>query len=653
MHPALGKSTALRQIEASWCLPKSKEPGRRLQSWLPLDVTGCERDRAATMRPKYAHLNVHRRVYRLLNNRNWIWFFSSPILCLADDLKTDGDTQIPTWMHPFRSANGQSLGMILCCEHRAEAPKWFRTIFPHFTEARLRPLDLDVAKQMCTTSAQQEFVEHVFSSFCEPLNEYAQNRFLLSCMLESHQGLGSSSGLFDVLDAYIKARFRDLDPALVGSLLAQHLPKVAAALVRNETPTLPENMRNVGIALHLLADQELVHFEHPLLMDYFLAQYITRNWKQDPISLLAPLIGNETDMWSIRYLSLFRMVMKSLPSVARATFSEFLNGISPNLAHRCLLELSPSEYGTVGNSLAIRNSLVAVVEASTLDKDGDEVVDLETKIAAAESLAWYDPRISASGPVRNFVELQSVDRGKFVAAGRYPVTNLEYSEFIRAGGYSSEEVWTPAAWSWRVRHRITHPALWTIREFNRPNAPVVGVSFYEALAYARWFKLKNFLTTAEPTTPTVFSLPTSEEWAMAAGLDEKMGLEEPETLLSTRQAESLRSRGTGRMRIQMINAPSLTNLPVGLIPCEPTKVYDLVGNVWEWCDEWFGYSDVGAKRPSLQVDLRAPLPVLVRGGPITSQGGIAMTLFGSGMDPFSRMFNVGFRLFERGVGNNL
>lgn len=655
----VGKTTALRRIEASWCLPRPSEPGRRFQSWLPLNVSSkfdSRDDAPLHVDDGDGRLSVHRRIYRLIGKRNWSWILSSPILYLADDLGVRRDDgEIPRWIDNTRTGGENPFGVIVCCQHRSEAPRWFRTTFPKSIEVRLRSLDLHSARAMCSTGAQVEFVGRLFSSPCEPLNEYAHNRFLLACMLESADNLEAGSGLLDLLDAYTRARLSDLEPALVSSLLVQHFPRVAAALARDEVPTLPPDVRNIGISQNLLADGESVRFQHPLLLQYFLAKYIARNWKDDLASLLGPLIGPERDLWPIRYLNLFRMLMKDLPSASRSTLAHFLGEFDPNLAHRCLLELSPSDYSAVRDSFAIRDSLVEIIQANISDNERGQDLDLEMKVAAADSLGWYDPRIPAPGTANgNFVELRVAGVRKS-AAGRYPVTNLEYAEFIRDRGYSSEELWIPAAWTWRVRHKIAEPALWSIREFNRPNAPVVGVSFYEALAYAHWFGLKASISRTRAAS-TVFGLAANDEWSLAAGLtdgiDEESNLDATSILVVAPQTGPPRSKEHRRTTSQPRNVSSRTNLPVGLLPHEPSKVYDLVGNVWEWCDAWFGSSDSPSERPSFQADIRSPFPVLVRGGPATSRGAIVMALFGSGMDPFSRMFNVGFRLFEREAENS-
>lgn len=93
------------------------------------------------------------------------------------------------------------------------------------------------------------------------------------------------------------------------------------------------------------------------------------------------------------------------------------------------------------------------------------------------------------------------------------VTNGEYLEFIRAGGYSKPELWLSDGWSTVQREGWQRPLYWdddltaafTLggeRELDA-NAPVCHVSYYEADAFARWAGTR---------------LPTETEWEnFAAG----------------------------------------------------------------------------------------------------------------------------------------
>jgi len=90
--------------------------------------------------------------------------------------------------------------------------------------------------------------------------------------------------------------------------------------------------------------------------------------------------------------------------------------------------------------------------------------------------------------------------------GRTPVTNEAYAEFIAAGGYETRAYWTEAGWNWKGSR--TQPEYWNDENRNQPRQPVVGVSWYESLAYCRWRGLR---------------LPTEAEWEKAAGWDPQAG----------------------------------------------------------------------------------------------------------------------------------
>jgi ergothioneine biosynthesis protein EgtB len=91
------------------------------------------------------------------------------------------------------------------------------------------------------------------------------------------------------------------------------------------------------------------------------------------------------------------------------------------------------------------------------------------------------------------------------------VTNGEYLEFIRDGGYRRPEFWLSDGWSTVQREGWTRPIYWAAsldREFTlhglqplHTATPVCHVSFYEADAFARWAGAR---------------LPSEAEWELAA-----------------------------------------------------------------------------------------------------------------------------------------
>src|SRR5436190_10061101 len=137
------------------------------------------------------------------------------------------------------------------------------------------------------------------------------------------------------------------------------------------------------------------------------------------------------------------------------------------------------------------DDFVSVIESSE--------ATLDERIAAAHALAALgDPRIGDAAASRIAVP------GASCAIDRYPVTVQAFSAFITAGGYGERRWWSAEGWSWRDAEAIRSPRFWDEPEWASyliANHPVVGVSYYEAEAYASFVGAR---------------LPTAREWEKAA-----------------------------------------------------------------------------------------------------------------------------------------
>ncbi|MFZ4814476.1 MAG: SUMF1/EgtB/PvdO family nonheme iron enzyme, partial [Phototrophicaceae bacterium] len=98
---------------------------------------------------------------------------------------------------------------------------------------------------------------------------------------------------------------------------------------------------------------------------------------------------------------------------------------------------------------------------------------------------------------------------------KYPLTNAQFAPFIKANGYKTQSYWTDAGWQWCQQRKKTLPDYWNDAKWNGVEHPVVGVSWYECIAYCNW--LNNVL---KPENGLRVLLPTEQQWQRAAQGDD-------------------------------------------------------------------------------------------------------------------------------------
>jgi formylglycine-generating enzyme required for sulfatase activity len=142
----------------------------------------------------------------------------------------------------------------------------------------------------------------------------------------------------------------------------------------------------------------------------------------------------------------------------------------------------------------------------------------------------------------------------------YPVTNQQYDVFMRQKGYNTKKYWSEEGWYWLKKNQKNAPTFWNDPRYNMPNYPVVGISWYEALAYCRWAGKR---------------LPTEVEWEAVStwGFKDKTKHRFPTGNIFFDEIGNL-----------FYGEYVFNTTPVGAYPMGKSQegVYDLVGNVWEW-----------------------------------------------------------------------
>ena len=140
---------------------------------------------------------------------------------------------------------------------------------------------------------------------------------------------------------------------------------------------------------------------------------------------------------------------------------------------------------------------------------------------------------------------------------KHEVTNRQYKAFVDAGAYSTGEYW-PGELNAAARARLVDrtgrpgPATWEAGEYpsGQADLPVGGVSWYEAKAYAKF---------AGKSIPTVF------HWARAATISSAKYVVPGSNFDSQGPVRGSATRGMS-----------------------PYGVFDLAGNVREWCENESG-----------------------------------------------------------------
>ncbi len=209
---------------------------------------------------------------------------------------------------------------------------------------------------------------------------------------------------------------------------------------------------------------------------------------------------------------------------------------------------------------------------------------------------------------------------------RYSVTNREYHAFLSAGGYEQMSLWDEAIWPAVLGFvdRTGHPGprYWENGTYKagKEDHPVVGVSWYEACAYARWVGKR---------------LPSDAEWVKAASWP---------VFAESRQPVQRRfpwGDAMDRQRVNIWGSGHEATVPVKALPAGASVngVEQLVGNVWEWTSSSFGAWET----PNHRIETDHPLKSIRGGAFDTYFESQANCHFQSGAGPLDRKHNVGFR----------
>ncbi|ETL48393.1 hypothetical protein F441_04880 [Phytophthora nicotianae CJ01A1] len=176
-------------------------------------------------------------------------------------------------------------------------------------------------------------------------------------------------------------------------------------------------------------------------------------------------------------------------------------------------------------------------------------------------------------------------------ANKFLVSNGEFAEFVRDGGYLEPSYWSKLGWEWRCFRNTKWPAFWVqdgpsgsqrfkLRvlfhvvpmQWNWP----AQVNFHEAQAFCKWKQAK------QADKKVVYHLTTEPIHQLMRGAKDRSADVSSDDVLTIPEGTNMAAATS-----KNLNWSYMSFSPVDAMPPTAQGFHDVFGNAWEWCEDMF------------------------------------------------------------------
>ncbi|KAI9987293.1 hypothetical protein PInf_023288 [Phytophthora infestans] len=255
------------------------------------------------------------------------------------------------------------------------------------------------------------------------------------------------------------------------------------------------------------------------------------------------------------------------------------------LEHPVEFFLSTSLLPDYHESLTHDNKEVALRPVASVDYPVNEFVDVQ-----AAKVQIGKPRDFPSFGWDNEYGHREVDVSA-CRATKFLVSNGEFGEFVRDGGYLEPSFWSKWGWEWRCFRNTKWPAFWVqdgpsgsqrfkLRvifdvvpmQWNWP----AQVNLHEAQAFCKWKQAK------QTDKKMIYHLTTEPIHQLMRDAKDRSADASSDDILTIPEGTNM-AAATGKN----LNWSYMSFSPVDAMPPTSQGFHDVFGNAWEWCEDRF------------------------------------------------------------------